>query len=84
MGFSYWMSFPLITEPEEALQGSVVDALGHPNIMTMTETCLTDGTRINKWFIGLIHLPPTGGEEHLFPLLPSPKPDQVPGPAPPA
>jgi hypothetical protein len=80
MGFVYQMSFPLISEPEEAVRGSVVDALDHPNIMTFTEDCSNDGTRVNKWFVGLIR-PPAGGEEHLFPLLPSPKPDQVPGPS---
>jgi hypothetical protein len=83
-GFVYQMSFPLITEPEEALQGSAVNALDHPNIMTLTETRSNDSTRVNQLFVGLIRLPPTGGEEHLFPLLTSPKPGQVPGPAPPA
>jgi hypothetical protein len=75
------MFFPMISDLEEAICGSVINILNQPNIMTLTSDRSNHGT--NKWFMGFIHPPPTGGKDLLFPYLASPMPDQVPGPTPP-
>jgi hypothetical protein len=74
------MFFP---DLEEAICGSIVNILNQPNIMTLTNDRSIHGTRINKWFMGFICLPPIGGKDLLFPYLASPMTDQVPGPTPP-